>query len=345
MIREGEETEKKGWFGRKKKTSTPSQSVSRPPSAATFGHTRKSGSQTSVEDDELPPREGSSTPVPSDPKTSVQSPSTPSTPHDDGDVATTQIPTHAGFDFAAIKEVLGKGALNPDELRTPAPSKFPTAPSHPPTLRTESAPPLVPDSPPPATPKARPSLNLPPDPAGHEDDPVAGPSSSSRVDLSSSLSRSLSLNKVHDDYEEGVTSYSRTASSTRPAALSFSSSDGSIWPPQDPDPTPTTYGAFGAYPAPSAFGSLRSADVLANPFASARSSGHRPDGLPAPPDNLFATPSGGPSLSFGSADGSISFASPPSSSLLPGRSPWDIGGPYKGGKKTSSTLDLNPWQS
>ncbi|KAI0830880.1 DUF726-domain-containing protein [Trametes gibbosa] len=340
VIREGEETEKKGWFGRKKKTSTPSQSISRPPSTATFGHTRKSGSQHSVADDDLPPREGSSTPVPPVPKPSVQSPS-PSNPHDDGDVATSQIPTHAGFDFAAIKEVIGKSDSNPNDLHSPAPSKFPAAPPHPPTLRTESAPPHVPDSPPPSTPKGRPSLNLPPVLPEHEDEPVAGSSSSSCVDLPSSLSRSLSLNNVHNDFEDGMTSYGRNASS-RPPVLSFGESDGSIWPSQNPDSISTT---FGAYPMPSGFSPLRSADVLANPFASGGSSGLRPDGLPAPPSNPLAISSSGPSLSFGNMDGSISFAPSTSSSLQLGRSPWDIGGPYKGGKKGSSTLDLNPWQS
>ncbi|EIW64472.1 DUF726-domain-containing protein [Trametes versicolor FP-101664 SS1] len=347
VIREGEETQKKGWFGRKKKSSTSSQSVSRPPSAATFSHDRKSGSQSSAADEDLPPREGATTPSPSKPSPSAQSPTAPSTPNDDGDVATSEIPAHAGFDFAAIKEVLGKGDTNPDDLRAPTPSKFapPHAHSHPPTLRTESAPPPVPDSPPPATPKARPSLNLPPVPLDHEDEPVAGPSSSSRADLSASLSRSLSLNNMHDDFEADMTSYSRHAPSSRPPVLSFGGSDGSIWPSHDPDPTPTAYRAFGGgYQAPSNFAALRSADVLSNPFASG-TSGLRSDELPAPPDNPFAASAGAPSLSFGGIDGSISFAPSSTSSQQATRAPWDIGGPYGSGKKASSTLDLNPWQS
>ncbi|KAI0354671.1 DUF726-domain-containing protein [Trametes cingulata] len=342
VIREGEETQKKGWFGRKKKSSASSQSVSRPPSAASFGHAKKSGSQSSAADDDLPPREGATTPTLPHPP-STQSPPPPSTPHDDGDVASAEIPAHAGFDFAAIKEVIGKADLNPDELRVPAPSKFPPPPAHPPILRTESAPPPVPDSPPAATPKMRPSLDLPPVPFDHEDEPVAGPSSGARADLSSSLSRSLSLNNVPDELAEDMTSYARNASSSRPPALSFGSSDGSIWTAQEPDPTPT-YGAFGTYQAPSNVAALRSADVLSNPFAST-TSGLRSDGLPAPPDDPFSTSSTTPSLSFGGIDGSISFVPSSSSSLQPGRSPWDIGAPYGGGKKASSTLDLNPWQS
>ncbi|KAI0640135.1 DUF726-domain-containing protein [Trametes polyzona] len=344
VIREGEETQKKGWFGRKKKSSTSAQSISRPPSAATFSHSRKSGSQPTPTDDDLPPREGATTSAPSKSQPSTQSSPSPSTAHDDGDVATSEIPTHAGFDFAAIKEVIGKGDLNLDDMRVPMPSKFPPPPPHPSILRTESAPPPLPDSPPVVTPKARPSPNLPSVPVEHEDEPVAGPSSGPRSDLSSSLSRSLSLNSMPDD-EADMTSYTRNASSSRPPVLSFGGSDGSIWPSPDPDPTPTAFGALGSYQAPSSFAPLRSADVLSNPFASG-SSGLRPDGLPAPPDNPFVASSGAPSLSFGGIDGSISFASPsPASSLQPGRSPWDIGGPYGSGKKSSSTLDLNPWQS
>ncbi|KAI9066465.1 DUF726-domain-containing protein [Trametes sanguinea] len=342
VIREEEETKKKSWFGRrKKKSSTPSQPVSRPPSAATFGHSRKSGSQSSQVDDELPPREGATTPVPSQPQASSQSPQPPSTPHDDGDVAAAEIPKHAGFDFAAIKEVIGK-ADKAEELRVPAPSRFPPPPFHPPTLRTESAPPPVPDSPPPATPKARPSLNLPPVPIEHEDEPVAGPSSASRPDLSSALSRSLSFNDVPDDLDAEMTSF-RHNSSSRSPVLSFGGSDGSIWQAQQPDSTPT-FGAFGAYQAPSSFSSLRSADVLSNPFAGG-SNGLRSDGLPAPPVDEITAAAGIPSLSFGGIDGSISFGSSPSSSQPPARSSWDIGTPYGSSKKSMSTLDLNPWQS
>ncbi|KAI0334020.1 DUF726-domain-containing protein [Cubamyces sp. BRFM 1775] len=345
VIREGEETKKKGWFSRKKKSSTSSQTVSRPPSASAFVHVKKS-SQTSAGDDDLPPREGASTPTPVQSPVPSQSEKSPSAnPQDDGDLASAEIPAHAGFDFAAIKEVLGK-ADKSEELRVPAPSRFPppSIPVHPPTLRTESAPPPVPDSPPAATPKSRPSLDLPPVPPDHEDEPVPGASSSSHPDrdLPSILSRSLSLNNAPDDFEADMTSFGRNAPS-RPPVLSFGGSDGSIWPAQEPDPTPG-YGAFGAYRAPASFAPLRSADVLSNPFASG-TSGLRSDGLPAPPDDPLAGSAGTPSLSFGGIDGSISFGSSPSSSLQPGRSPWDIGGPYGNTKKSSSTLDLNPWQS
>ncbi|KAI0778857.1 hypothetical protein BD413DRAFT_466243 [Trametes elegans] len=347
VIREGQENEKKGWFGRrKKKSSSSSQSTSRPPSAATFGHGKKTSSQSSVADDELPPREGATTPTTaqsqplSQPSKSPQAPSA----QDDGDVATAEIPKHAGFDFAAIKEVIGTAERNPDEHRVPAPNLRP-APARPPTLRAGSAPPPVADSPAVATPKARPSLDLPPIPVEHEDEPVAGPSSgSSRNDLSSSLSRSLSLNSVPDDAEADMTSFGRAASSfSRPPVLSFGGNDGSIWPAPDPDLTPTYGGAYGMYQAPSNVSALRSTDVLSNPFASGPS-GLRADGLPAPPDNPFST-STGPSLSFGGMDGSISFGPSPTPSLQTGRSPWDIGGPYGSGKKSTSTLDLNPWQS
>ncbi|KAI8990645.1 DUF726-domain-containing protein [Trametes punicea] len=339
VIREGEDTKKRGWFRRKTKSSTPSQNTSRPPSAATFGHSRKSGSQSNHVDDDLPPREGATTPVPVQLE-SDQSTQPPSNSLDDGDVASAEIPAHAGFDFAAIKEVIGN-ADKSEELRVPAPSRFPPPPVHPPTLRTESAPPPVPSSPPAAPLKTRSSLNLPSVSIEHEDEPVAGPSSNSRSDLTSSLSRSLSLNDVADDLETEMTSFGLNASARLPV-LSLDSSDGSVLLTQAPDST-SAYGAYGDYSAPTSFAALRSGDMFSNPFASG-SSGLRTDTLPALTDNPFAASAGPSSLAFGSIDGSISFGSSPPPPSQTTRSPWDIGGPY-GGSKKSSTLDLNPWQS
>lgn len=252
---------------------------------------------------------------------------------------------HAGFDFAAIKSVIGESGQSADEVQIPQPSRFPPPyiPHHPPTLRTVSAPPPIPEPPSPArTPKGRPSLDLPPVP--QEEQPVAGPST--RGDLSSTLSRSLSLNNMSEAAEADMTSFGAppTSSVSRQPVLSFGGSDGSIWPSQEPDLTPT-FGRFGGgYQLPSNLSAGRSGDVLSNPFAST-SGGFRSDRLPIPLDNPFAS-AGAPSLSFGGADGSISLlGGGSSSSAQAGRSPWDFGNPYGSGKKTSSTLDLNPWQS
>ncbi|RPD64652.1 DUF726-domain-containing protein [Lentinus tigrinus ALCF2SS1-7] len=346
VIREGEEKEKKGWFRRKKKTSSTSQSISRPPSAASFGIAKKRTSESSAtDDDDLPPREGASTPTPTKPAV-VQTPPKSPTAADDGDLGSSELPVHAGFDFAAIKQALGKSELEPGEPQVPQPSRFPLPPIQPPTLRTESAPPPVPEPSSPPTPKIRPSLDLPPIPRVEE--PVAGPSTSPQADLSSTLSRSLSLNNVPDAEEADMTSFGTSASSlaaSRQPVLSYGGSDGSVWPSQEPDPTPT-YGAFaGGYALSTNFSNMPSTDVLSNPFASA-SGGLRAGTLPSPSANPFAS-AGAPALSFGGADGSISFptTTTPASSQ-PSRSPWDIANPYGSGKKaSSSTLDLNPWQS
>ena len=298
-----------------------------------------------MDDDDLPPREGASTPTTSK-STATASPSKPPTAADDGDLGSSELPAHAGFDFVAIKQVLGKSDLKPEEPQVPQPSRYPPPSIPPPTLRTESAPPPVPEPSSPATPKARPSLDLQPNP--REEEPVAGPSTSPRTDLSSTLSRSLSLNNVPDAEEADMTSFGNSSSSlaaSRQPVLSFGGNDGSVWPSQEPDPTPT-YGSFGGrYPLSTNSSAMGLTDVLSNPFAGA-SGGLRSGALPSPSANPFAS-GGAPSLSFGGADGSISFPTTTSpASTQPSRSPWALGNPYGSGKKaSSSTLDLNPWQS
>ena len=347
VVREGQENEKKGWFRRKKKSSTSSQSVSRPPSAANFGIAKKRTSESSATDDDgLPPREDPTTPTA--PASQPQQPPKSPAAVQDGDLGASEIPVHAGFDFAAIKDVIGQSGQSAEEVQVPQPSRYPppSLPVHPPTLRTESAPPPLPETPSPSrTPKPRPSLNLPPVP--REDEPVAGPSNSPRADLSSTLSRSLSLNNMSEAAAEAdmTSSFGASSSASRQPALSFGGSDGSIWPSQEPDPTPTFGGRFGGgYQLPSNSSALRSSDVLSNPFASG-SGGLRSDRLPSPSENPFAS-AAAPSLSFGGADGSITFPGGSASTGQAGRSPWDIGNPYGSGKKaSSSTLDLNPWQS
>ncbi len=280
----------------------------------------------------------SSTPV------AVQSPSKSPTGADDGDLGSSELPAHAGFDFAAIKEAIGKSDLRPEELQVPQ-SRFPPLSMPAPTLRTESAPPSIPEPSSPATPRARPSLDLPPIPS--EEGPIAGPSTSPRADLSSTLSRSLSLNNMREADEADMTSFgapSPLLAASRQPVLSFGGSDSSVWPSQEPDRTPT-YAGFGGGYLSTNLSAMRSTDVLANPFASG-SGGLRAGALPSPRDNPFDS-AGAPALSFGGADGSISILPTTSPSATPpSRSPWDIGNPYGSGKKPSaSTLDLNPWQS
>ncbi len=337
MVREEDEPKKKSWFSRKKK-STPATSprVPRPPSVMSHpSHHRKTSSSASTDDD-LPPREAhtpslattdsrSTTPTPGDLGKDSQ-PSTPDVSH---------LPKHAGFDFSAIKDVIGKADLNPGELQVPAPNRFHAPPIPPPTLRSESAPPPIPEPSSPS-PKPRSSLDM-------HDQPVAGPSSS-RSDLSSTLARSMSLDNVHaeaDDAEEltsvnAITPHARHEfqSFAAPPSLSFGSNDGSVWP-AEPEGTRTPFGT-------SALGSFRERPT----FTASSPSGFTPYGMSRTQD-YFALPDSA-SMSFAGADGSITFSSSPSRTEPP--DPWDIPSSSFGGynaKKSSNTLNgnLNPWQS
>lgn len=336
VVREEEEPKKRGWFTRKKKPSVAIQSVSRPPSAASFpSHHRRTSSQSTF-DDELPPREPSHPAVvPTDVHTPGNSAAgTPSTEEPPTDPATPdepQLPKTAGFDLAAIKEAIGNAARNPEELKMPAPNRFPVPPIPPPTQRSESAPPPIPEELAVPSPISR-------SPSNSHDTPVAGPSSS-RSDLSSTLSRSLSLNDMRGqmDEDEDVTSFNeRTPSTTQPfrapsPSLTFGSSDGSFWPAEPDRLTPLAGDDFGAFSQsslnasrPTAFGSFNSLS--------------RPE--------LPPTDSSG--LSFGGADGSITFVQSPALRTEP-PDPWNISSPSFGGysaKKASSSLNVhNPWQS
>ncbi|KAH9932106.1 uncharacterized protein BXZ73DRAFT_46960 [Epithele typhae] len=347
VIREGEEQEKKGWFGRKK-SSKPSVSVSHVPA----GDAKIRNSTSSArDDDDLPPREGAATPtaekrLPAQTATSPKSPTRASAPAEDGDVGQSELPIHAGFNFEAIKEALGKTDLDVSSIPTPQAVSVPPPRPHSPPTRSESAPPpQAEETAEPVTPKLRPSFDA--RPLAREDElPIA--SSSARADLSSTLSRSLSLNSMADPEEASMTSFASAGtnslsssssfpSTSRPPVLSFGSSDRPSWDaPSAASPYGGGFGAssmsnFGAS-STSGFGALGSADVFnANPFAN-----------PLPPP-----PSSGPSLSFGASDGSITLSS--STQTQGGRSAWEFGNPYAAGagKKgaQSSTLDLNPWQS
>lgn len=208
METEGEkEKEKKGWFSKKKKNNGnvnggEARHVSRPPSASPFSHSQGTGTRTSTptpnsDDDDLPPR---LTSAPSSPtKSAVVAGSSDATPDLDADTSTTTtpvhlpLPLHAGFDFDAIKAVLGdaKASLNPDELGIRGNDNNTYQPLL--TNRSESAPHLE---------GPRRSWSSADAGMGDVDHPIPGPSSLSLSlsHLPSSFSRTLSLNDVHDGY-------------------------------------------------------------------------------------------------------------------------------------------------
>ncbi|KAH7926855.1 DUF726-domain-containing protein [Leucogyrophana mollusca] len=297
VVREEErESEKKGWFSRKKKKSSlPSSSTSRPPSTNSFGSSRRKGASSTgkVSDDDLPPRTDTTEfPAPRDADTLSTEPPAYEPPIPD-------IPTHAGFDLHAIKEMIGKAETNPEELQVPQPNHFQSPPVPPPSSR--STPPLLPTT-------RRQS--------GETDASVAGPSTPR--DFSASFSRSVSLQDVHpvasgevspSAEEEPLSvmegpgfsnappySFSTTPRPPSPQ-LSFGGSDGSIW---SPGPVRKSPGAAFGNP----FG--MSTDTLA--FGKTRRGSITPTSHPHDPFVSYSSASASSaSLSFGGADGTITF--------------------------------------
>ncbi|KAJ6541666.1 hypothetical protein B0H19DRAFT_1212823 [Mycena capillaripes] len=256
--REEDKGKKKGWFSKNKETTRP-ESVSRPPSTLSK-HTNSSS--VSLNDD-LPPRVDSP---------HAAGPSKPLSPTKDAADPANKIPIHAGFDFDAIKDVLGKTELNPDELKIPEANQFEAPVIPPPTNRSESAPPQQ------QTP-----------PATDADRPPFSPPSPSRADLSGAFARSVSVNDVHDmhsdssdtDTDEPPPPPAKPPAFISPSALSFGDASGSVWSPAEQEPS-------------------RSSSIPAFGYAAAAQS---PFAAYAPADT---------GLSFGGADGSITsgFASP-----------------------------------
>ncbi|KAJ6520544.1 hypothetical protein C8R45DRAFT_1205489 [Mycena sanguinolenta] len=295
--REEDKNKKKGWFSRKSKEPARPASVSRPPST-TWRHSRAPPTPAATDDD-LPPRmdsplEGASKPPPIKEE-----------PDADTD---SKIPIHAGFDFNAIRDALGKAELNPDELKIPEPNHFEAPPIPPPSSRSESAPPPI---------------QTPTSPADAEPPASFKPPSPSRAELPSVFARSLSVNDVRDSNDSDTETDEppppppeKPPVFVSPSSLSFGDASGSLWTPAEHDsPRSLSIPSFG-YPA-------ATQQNPQNPFGS----------------GSYAADTG---LSFGGADGSITsgFASSFSSVA----DPWAI--PPNLGKKKSSTassFNSNPW--
>ncbi|KAJ7053879.1 hypothetical protein C8F01DRAFT_1374794 [Mycena amicta] len=304
--RQEEKGKKSGWFSSSKETPRP-QSVSRPPTASSFSkYTRPASNATTatvVEDDELPPRLDS--PPPPGVPTTPTSPTKPK-PGAEGE---SKVPTHAGFDFAAIKDVLGKAELDPQELKVSEQNPFEAPHIPPPTFRSESAPP-----PSQSTSASTPPADVPPSPS-----------------LVASFSRSLSVNDVHgpimDDDEETETEDDTPPPPPAKASSSYSSfgdASGSVWSPADDKP------AFAQ-----SFGYSSQTQIHSNPFAT-----QNPFASSADTGLSFGGADGSiTGLSFGGADGAITqsvFATPSSTDS------WTIPDDVGRGKKSGFTSS-NPW--
>lgn len=310
----------------------------------------KSPSSASADGDELPPRENGPTPLPTTPTSSRTNTPGPATPNGeisearlnelDADELSPGIPRHAGFDFKAIKEVIGTADQNPKELQIPSPNRFVIPPAAPPTHRTGSAPPLAPESPTPArTSSALKSLSLSSSP---KTVPVAGPSTPRR-DLTSSSSHSNLLKSVREDPEIMTSSHhpqTATFESPRPPHSRAATTDDSLWGAEPESNSSYPLDDFSSLSGSSLRPSTRSSmygfgsNAITNPYGSFGHSGSH--------DMAFSEESS--SLSFGGADGTITTT--PSSRVE--RDPWDINLPSLSSsgfpKKSASTLNLNPWQ-
>lgn len=99
-MRESEEVQKKGWFSRNKQRGpgeSTSTSTPQPASTASAGRTQKADE---LAEDDLPPREVNSPAAPTSHAPTAQQ------PNDVADDIASELPSHAGFDLAAMKAVI-----------------------------------------------------------------------------------------------------------------------------------------------------------------------------------------------------------------------------------------------
>ncbi|KAL4265375.1 TMCO4 family protein [Pleurotus pulmonarius] len=334
VITEEDQKKKKGWFSRKKSKSSVSDNASQPPSS----HTRKASSSSTITgDDELPPRV--------DEKGHDEFSTRPSSPSQHSDVSgppqktsgqQSELPLHAGFDFAAIKEVLNEIKDSSAE-QTGQGKAYEMPPIPPPSQRSESTPPTQRSTPV----KEREALE-PPLSAG-------GPR---RSDLHTSFTRSLSVNDAEDDdgtitpsatsnipapfrvtpSQEDFGSFDNDLKTARPGApptLSFGDDDGAFWSP------PPTRGSS-LLPGPNSASPIASRGYSSFGASTTSFSSSTAFGL-SPTHNPFSTispPNSG--LTFGANDGSITSLG---SALSPSNDPWAL--PFD--NKRKNDLGSNPW--
>jgi hypothetical protein len=314
----------KGWFSRKRTPVTPPQKVSRPPSASSFTpYKRKSQvPEVNVADDDLPPREElpTRTESPGSPPPPIgKEEETQEIPDGDGDgdakEDTPTVPLHAGFDFAAIKDVLqeSKGT----EGGRPVASSLSPVPEHmipqaSPVTRSGSAPPYT---------------STRPTPHFASEDGISGA-------LTPTLSRPFSLPDTpstgrNNDFTSldtlGPEVPEKSPPSSNSPSLSFGGYDGSIWQA----PSNDVYKSEAAASTPSLLSSGEGKTNGSYGYLSA-----------SPTINPFV---GQPSLSFGGPGGTI--GNTPSTTIVPPSNneadPWSSS--LTRGKKPISGFNSNPW--
>ncbi|KAF8636853.1 hypothetical protein AX17_003211 [Amanita inopinata Kibby_2008] len=379
VVREDVE-QKKGWFSRNK-SRTQLQHISRPPSASNFTR-RVSADNASVKgrasvDDDLPPRvehppaTGGETVTPAG-KTQAAPVSGAATPVRGSMDSNSQIPMHAGFDFAAIKQALGDPQTDVDGVVKEVNG-----------VNASQSKPISHSSSVPAQHKGKNGGLQFEDGLKVAD---VTPTSRKIVDLTSSLPRAVSLTErdgltIHEeDYEAELAGPSqfgmarsisqsqfRSASyesfmnaprSSEPT-MSFADSSGSIWDSNSPNmsASSSTIPRFASTLATASTTTLTQApfqdqDRFGKPIPSPSSLSVSNQGIATLPSTLSANPfasptyamSATPGLSFGGADGSITVGS--------SGDPWSFGNSSAlgsnidlGRKRTqvSQGFDANPW--
>ena len=317
----GDVLKKRGWFSKKTK-STP-QTISGPPTAILSGTQIKSPRSSIGVQDDLPPRE---------PKDSTSNPpqketSSLTTDSTEARESTNEVPFRAGFDFDAIKEVLGKVGNDPEGLHMlPShPSTLPTTYS--PVMRSVSAPRAAAPDFSPTLPTRSSSLASP----SLEADVMTGPVGHR------SFARSASFHgnreelhgeqpSTHLDSSPYSSIQARSASSL---TLSFSGSDGTPWSTYTQHDLPSVNPAFDSR-EPTSF--TRSATTF-------RANSTTTYAAPPALDNPFAAFTSAPALSFGAPDGSITSVNP-----ILTRDPWEVRETVGDSGKVDS-LSSNPWQN
>ncbi|KAG1842254.1 hypothetical protein DFJ58DRAFT_806609 [Suillus subalutaceus] len=312
VVREGDHTQKKKWFSRRKKPSTSPTPVSRPPSTASFASSRRKPSSLGkpTDDDDEPPRESTGTPPPQNTNPHSTQPSDGRSPS-----SSTDIPVHAGFDLKAIKDMIGQSEKTPEEMQVPQPSQIHSSLV---VSQSESAPPAYTIA------------------STHVTNPTGSYVTDvhSSAGLNATFATSLSLHHVPDsgddvDDNQGTPpvtdglgspdhlNYPSSATSphTSIPQISLGRSETSIWSPPLPGNRHSPFGNPFAGSAVSFENSSRSTNNL-----------HR--------TSPVAGPSASPS--FGGTDGTINLQG------SMGRDPWSI--PVGDPKKTPNYL-ANPWST
>jgi hypothetical protein len=143
VVREEDEPKNNGWFSSRKNKPSSNKHVSRPPTATSFG-SKKPPRKSVDEDEDLPPRMDEKTDEKTPGRESIEGERTSidSNVADSSPEANRDLPVHAGFDFNAIKEVIGKAGADPRQLEVHVnvPRPTPPVPSSSVPQRSASAP-------------------------------------------------------------------------------------------------------------------------------------------------------------------------------------------------------------